>query len=137
MMLKNHVPGLYTCVELMDSGNIAHCTMAKANEIIVVGELSTNLLVQAAMNHGLTRFISELVSNRYGNDLYKIPVPTYLVGQTFFQGLCALKEKEDILCIGVEDQAGENLVSNPDSAYRLGAEDFLIVISRDRPGDLG
>jgi len=133
MTVKNAAPYLYTCVELMDPKNMDHCTMAKADEIIIVGELSTNLLVQAAMNHGITRLISELVSNRYGNDLYKVKVPSYLIGKSFFQALCDLKEKEDIICIGIEDKAGSTLKSNPDNDYILKTKDYMVVISLDRP----
>ncbi len=133
MAVKNHCPDLYTCVELMDPKNMDHCTMAKADEIIVVGEISTNLLVQAALNHGITRLVSELVSNRYGNDLYKIKVPPYLVGKTFFKALCELKEKEDIICIGIEDKSGFVLHANPKNDYPLKKEDYLITIAWDRP----
>ncbi len=133
MAVKNYVPNLYTCVELMDPKNMDHCKMAKADEIIVVGELSTNLLVQAALNHGITRLISELVSNRYGHDLYKIPLPSYLVGKNFYQVMCILKEKENIICIGVEDEEGKDLTANPENDYILKENDYLVVISWDRP----
>ncbi|MBI9088987.1 MAG: NAD-binding protein [Desulfobacterium sp.] len=133
MTIKNHVPDLYTCVELMDAKNMAHLELAKADEIIVAGEISTNLLVQAALDHGMTRIVSELVSNRYGNELYKITMPTYLVGDSFFNAMCRLKEKENILCIGVEDKSGSTLVANPESGYVLEKDDFLIVIAAERP----
>ncbi len=133
MTVKNHVPDLYTCVELMDGKNMDHLKLARADEIIVVGEISTNLLVQAALDHGMTRFVSELVSNRYGNELYKITMPTYLVGNSFFNAMCRLKEKENILCIGVEDRSGATLVANPESGYVLKEDDFLIVIASERP----
>ncbi|MCP4119303.1 MAG: cag pathogenicity island protein Cag26 [Desulfobacteraceae bacterium] len=133
MTVKNHVPDLYTCVELMDSKNMDHLKLAGADEIIVVGEISTNLLVQAALDHGITRFVSELVSNRYGNELYKIKMPTYLVGNSFFNAMCRLKEKENILCIGIEDRSETTLVANPESGYVLKEDDFLIIIAEERP----
>lgn len=133
MALKNYHSDIYTCVELMSSSNMEHCKMARADEIIVVGEFSTNLLVQATLNHGITRLISELVSNRYGNDLYKIKLPSYLTGKTFFQVMCELKEKENIICIGIEDQSGRNMTANPDNDYIVQQEDWLLVISWERP----
>jgi len=133
LTIKNINPDIYTCVELMDPKNLDHCRLAKADEIIVVGELSTNLLVQAALDHGITRLISELVSNRYGEDLYKIKVPRKHANQTFFEAMCELKQKHNILCLGVEDRTGENLVANPKSDYRLGEDDQLIIISSKRP----
>ncbi len=126
-------PAVYTCVELMDPRNVEYCEMAAADEIIVVGELSTNLLVQAALDHGITRMVSELVSNRYGEDLYKIPVPADLAGSTFYDAMCRLKKDHNVLCIGVEDAEGKNLKTNPGNDYALNQTDLLIVISRDRP----
>jgi voltage-gated potassium channel len=126
-------PGVYTCVELMDPKNVEYCEMAAADEIIVVGELSTNLLVQAALDHGITRMVSELVSNRYGEDLYKMPVPADLAGSTFYEAMCRLKKEHNVLCIGIEDPEGKNLRANPGNDYTLGETDLLIVISRDRP----
>lgn len=133
MAIKNQAPEIYTCVELMDPKNMDHCKMAKADEIIVVGELSTNLLVQAALNHGITRLVSELVSNRYGHDLYKIHLPPYLAGKNFFQVMCTLKKKENIICIGVEDKDGKSLTANPENDYILKGNDYLVVIALDRP----
>ncbi|ACN14861.1 putative calcium-activated potassium channel (Kef-type K+ transport protein) [Desulforapulum autotrophicum HRM2] len=133
MSIKNLVPDLYTCVELMDPKNMEHLKLARADEIIVVGEISTNLLVQAALDHGVTRFVSELVSNRYGNELYKITIPPYLVGNSFFTAMCRLKERENILCVGVEDASGKKTTSNPDNDYVLKKDDSLMVIAEQRP----
>lgn len=126
-------PKVYTCVELVDPKNVEYCEMASADEIIVVGELSTNLLVQAALDHGITRMVSELVSNRYGEDLYKIPIPGGMAGQTFYDAMCRLKKDHNVLCIGVEDSEGKNLKANPGNDYVLNETDLLIVISTERP----
>lgn len=126
-------PSVYTCVELMDERNVPHCQRAHADEIIVVGELATNMLVQAALDHGITRMVSELVSNRTGEELFKVPLPAALAGKTFFEAMCRLKEDHGILCLGLEDAEGKNLVANPDKDYTLSPEDRLIVIARDRP----
>lgn len=126
-------PDVYTCVELMDERNVPHCQRAHADEIIVVGELTTNLLVQAALDHGITRMVSELVSNRFGEELFKVPVPADMAGTTFFETMCRLKEKNGVLCVGVEDASGRKYIANPDNEYRLSPEDRLIVIARERP----
>ena len=48
-------PNVYICVEISDSRNMQHGKLAGADEIIVIGELSGNLLVQAALDHGIER----------------------------------------------------------------------------------
>jgi voltage-gated potassium channel len=133
LTIKSVKSDIYTCVELMDPKNLEHCKLAGGDEIIITGEISTNLLVQAALDHGITRLISELVSNRYGEDLYKINVPRELSGRTFFEAMCELKKDHDILCLGVENRTGERLTANPESDYRLDKEDRLIIISDGRP----
>ncbi len=133
LTIKSLNPQVYTCVELMDSRNAEHCRMAKADEIIVAGEMGTNLLVQAALDHGITHLISELVSNHYGKELYKIKLPSALADRTFFEVLCEMKKQHEILCVGVEDKAG-TFIASPDNDYTLGQEDRLIVISSERPG---
>ena len=133
LTIKSLYPEVYVCVELIESKNIEHCQMAKADEIIVVGELSTNLLVQAALDHGITHVITELVSNRYGNELYKIGPLSSLVGLTFFEVMCELKKNHGILCLAVENRENHKLIANPDAGYRLGPEDELVVIAMSRP----
>lgn len=133
LTIKSLYPEIYVCVELIESKNIGHCQRAKADEIIVVGELSTNLLVQAALDHGITQMITELVSNRYGNELYKIDPPSSLAGKTFYEVMCKLKKDHGILCLAVENRSTHKLIANPDSGYRLDAEDELVVIAMNRP----
>jgi len=133
LTIKSLYPSVYACVELMHSKNIDHCQRAKADEIIVVGELSTNLLVQAALDHGITRMITELVSTRYGSDLYKVKVPQRMVGQNFFDIMCELKKKHGVLCLGVENTDDPQLLTNPDSDYRISPNDQLVLIASSRP----
>ena len=133
LTIKSLYPDVYACVEIVESKNVGHCERAKADEIIVVGELSTNLLVQAALDHGITHIITELVSNRYGNELYKIEMPSSLVGRTFFEVMCELKKKHGILCLAVENREDHRFIANPDGDYRLGVQDELVVIAMERP----
>ncbi len=133
LTIKSLYPQIYVCVELIESKNVEHCRRAKADEIIVVGELSANLLVQAALDHGITHMITELVSNRYGSELYKIELPSSLAGLTFFEVMCELKKNHGILCLAVENKETHKLIANPDADYRLKAEDELVVIATNRP----
>ena len=133
LTIKNLYPDVYVCAELIGSENVEHGRMAKADEIIVSGELSTNLLVRGALDHGITRMITELVSNRYGNELYKIKVPADLKGESFFTVMGNLKQAHGVLCLGVEREKDGKLVANPEKDYVLDPDDQLIVISDKRP----
>ena len=133
LTIKTLYPDVYVCVELIESRNVEHCRRAKADEIIVMGELSTNLLVQAALDHGITHMITELVSNRYGSELYKVDLPSSLVGLTFYEVMCKLKKNHGILCLAVENKKTHKLIANPGADYRLSEEDELVVIATNRP----
>ncbi|MCP4574753.1 MAG: cag pathogenicity island protein Cag26 [Deltaproteobacteria bacterium] len=133
LTIKNLYPGVYVCAELIGSENVEHGRMAKADEIIVSGELSTNLLVRGALDHGVTRMITELVSNRYGDELYKIRVPAHLKGEPFLAVMVNLKQAHGVLCLGLESGGDGNLIANPDKDYMLDPDDQLIVISDKRP----
>jgi voltage-gated potassium channel len=133
LTVKSLYPDVYVCVELVESKHIEHCRRTGADEIIVVGELSANLLAQAALDHGITHMITELVSNRYGNELYKVDPTPSMVGKGFFEVMCELKEKHGILCVGVENKRDRTLTVNPATDYHIAEDDELVVISTSRP----
>lgn len=124
---------VYICAEISDVKNMNHCKMAGANEIIVIGELSSNLLVQAALDHGITQMITELVSNRFGSGLYKIKAPEHLVGKPFIEVLSALKEAQNAIPVAVASNGVEQLLSNPPGEYTIQPGDVLVIISEGRP----
>lgn len=132
LTFKSLYPDTYVCVELMESKNLNHCRLAKADEIIVVGALSTYLLAQATLDHGITQVVSELVS-RSGQDLYHIDLPVRLVGKTYFDAMCELKRDNNINCLGVETREKKHLITNPDGGFLLSKGDRLVVIAEDRP----
>ena len=133
LTIKTTCPSLYTCVELLNQQNIAHGKRAKADEVIVTGALSTNLLVQAALNRGVPLLINELVSNRFGSALYTIPAPPTCVGHSFMDALVELKREQNLLLVAVESQAQARFLANPPVDYIIQAEDQLIVIGQERP----
>ncbi len=126
-------PNVYICVEISDSRNMQHGKLAGADEIIVIGELSGNLLVQAALDHGITKIITELVSNKYGNELYKVKPSESLVGMQFIEALRLIKEKYNAIIVAVESGKENKLVANPPVDYTIQAGDDLILIAYERP----
>ena len=136
LTIKNLHPGLYTCIELQDRANYEHCVAARAEEIIVAGELCSSLLVQAAVDHGVTRVVSELVSTRYGSDLYKLKAPASVVGLSSPEALAQLKQKHDVTLVAVESADGSRFTLNPGSGYRIQEGERIVVIADERPGDL-
>lgn len=126
-------PKAYTIVELIDQANVRHCQRAQADEIIIGSELSSNLIARAALNHGITKVVSELLTATGGNELFKIKVPGGMVGQSYIDIFVAMKREHNSVVIGVQSGTGGQVISNPPTDYRLESGDFLIVIAEDRP----
>ena len=133
LTVRANNPDIYICVEITDAKNTQHCERAGANEIIVIGELSSNLLVQAALDHGITRIVTELVSNRFGSNLYKIKPPDALVGLQFIEVLSTLKREYNVIAVAVESKDSKRFMCNPSQEYTITREDRLVIISEERP----
>ncbi len=125
-------PDVYSVVELVDKKNEPHCRRANADEIIIGSDLSSHLLASAALDHGISRVVIELLSNRYGNELYSMPVPANMVGKNFLDIFVTMKKRQNIIVIGVQKRDTEAFHPNPDADYLVTEEDFLLVISQDR-----
>jgi voltage-gated potassium channel len=126
-------PDAYTIVELQDEANASHCRRANADEIIIGNELTSNMIARAALDHGITKVISEVLSIESGNELYKIPVPEQLVNQTILDTISILKTSYKSTLLAVQNGPLGEVVSNPPADQRLNATDFLIVLAADRP----
>ena len=132
LTIKAMYPDLYTSVELVDPKNVEHCRLAKADEIIVSGELSTNLLVRASLDHGVTQIITELVSSRFGSEIYKTVPPQDCVGRSFLEVLTKLKTDRNIIVLAVESAQQGRFLANPPNSYIIDERDRLIVVGKDR-----
>ena len=118
----------YTIVELVDEAYIPTCKRANADEIIVSNKLSSRLISNAAINHGISNVISDLLSYEYGNQLYKIAVPESEVGRSFMKVFIYMKEVYQSIIIAIQKGEKGEVISNPASDYTLGDTDYLIVI---------
>lgn len=119
----------YTIVELVDSAYIQTCKRANADEIIVSSELSSMLIYQATINHGITQVVSDIFTSQYANQIYKIPLPKDKIGLTFLEVFIYMKQHHQSTVIAVQkDEEGE-VISNPPTHYILNEYDYLIVIA--------
>ncbi len=133
LTIESICPDVYTVVELVDEANARHCKRARADEIIVGSELSSHLIASATLNHGISHFVTELLSSQYGNELYRIPVPNGLVNLPFIDVLVKMKKEFNCIVLGVQKEQKGEFIANPAENYALDKDDFLIVISRERP----
>ena len=68
---------------------------------MVSDELTGALLAASARTHGLTSVIADLLTHPEGQELYRVPVPPELAGQTVRHALEVLKDLHDSLLVGV------------------------------------
>lgn len=132
LTIESMNPAVYSVVELVDKKNEPHCLRANADEIIIGSELSSHLIASAASDHGISRVVTELLSSRYGNELYSMPVPAEMAGKNFLDILVAMKREKNVTVFGIQKGRASALLPNPDADYPVTAEDLLLVISKDR-----
>ena len=132
LTIETLCPEVYSVVELVDRSNEQHCRRANADEIIIGSELSSHLLASAARDHGISTIVSELLSSRYGNDLFLMPLPEKLIGKTFLDGLVAMKKEAQATLLGIQKGKKGELITNPDADYLFSSDDYLIIISKKR-----
>ena len=131
LAIKREQPEIYVCVQINDENNVIHCTRAGADEVVVTGGLTAKMLSQASLDHGVTRVVSEILSNKYGNELYKIKCPDKYSGKSFASVLSDLKTDYDAIVLGIEKDG--NLVTNPRGEFTVNSNDYLIIIAKERP----
>jgi voltage-gated potassium channel len=132
LTIESMNPDVYSVVELVDKANEQHCIRANADEIIIGSELSSHLIASAASDHGISKVISELLSNSYGNEFYSMPVPEKMVGSKFLDVFITMKTKANATVLGIQKGSSGEFISNPDVDYLICENDNLLVISKDR-----
>lgn len=119
----------YTIVELFDEKNVQHCERANADEIIVGAEFSSKLISRAALDHGISKVISELLSSKVGNELNLLPMPNDLAGKQFIDVLMEMKNNGNYIVLAVQKKQNGQVLSNPPADYEMEDGDQLILIS--------
>ena len=122
-------PDVYSIVELASEANVRHCERANADEIIVGAELCSRVMSTAALDHGISTVLRELLNAQVGRDLITVAVPPALAGRTFAEVLSDLKRDHDMIALAVQRHGGAEVLTNPDADIRVEADDRLVVIS--------
>lgn len=123
---------VYTIVELVNERNVPHCERANANEIIVGDEFSSRLIARAALDHGISKVMAELLSSRVGNDLVQIPLPTEFAGQPFLKVFTGMKRTRDCIVLAIYRKSREAVIANPAADFVLEKDDQLVVVAQKK-----
>ncbi|MEM9216210.1 MAG: ion channel [Cyanobacteria bacterium P01_F01_bin.150] len=124
-------PDAYTVVELVSKAHASTCKRANADEVIVRDEMSSRMLLNTALNHGMSSVVMELLCHQYGNQLGKSKASEHHIDQRFIDVLLDVKKTSQSILIGIQQGENGEVLSNPDAGYKIQPEDLLILI---RPG---
>ena len=122
-------PAVHSVVELASEANVRHCQRAGADEIVVGAELCSRVLSTAALDHGISTVLSELLSARVGQDLVTVPAPPEQAGRPFFEVFSALKRDRGQIAVAIKRKGNGAIETNPDADAEVGAGDRLVVIA--------
>ena len=125
---------IYTCVEVLHTHNRRHVERTGVDEIICLGELSETLVASAAVSHGLSRLMTEILTFNRGSEIYRVPLPSALAGRSFRWLLRELNEHRGQLLLAVERD--RQMHANPQGEFTLHAGDLLFILSMGHPAKL-
>jgi voltage-gated potassium channel len=125
---------VFTCVELLNRSNESHLKMAGVEEVIVSDEYAGYIMAAAAQNYGIVAILNELLNSKYGNQFYKLNIPSSWVGRTVRNYYLLLKEQYNAILLAVENKKNhpKSTLVNPDNDYTFKDGDKLILISLDK-----
>jgi voltage-gated potassium channel len=124
-------PGVYTCVEIYDPSNIRHLQRSGADEIVCLNQFGEYLVLQSAVSPGLSKMFMELLSFGVGDEVFRVPVATWMLGKTFRKTMLALASEREIVTVAAERDG--QIVVNPKGDYRIKDGDHLFVIAPELP----
>ncbi len=133
LLIEEINPDIYTTAEILSPSKKHLLYKAHCNEVITLSEISVKLMVQALQDPGITKVISELVSNSFGQQFHKSKVDPRFIGKTFLD-LCTDMLTKEHIAIAIE-RNGEQIV-NPQNDMILQADDEYFYISKTRIEEL-
>lgn len=123
---------VHTCVQIVNSANRMHLERAHADEIICLDQVGGSLAVASALNHGVSRIVSELLNFNLGSEFYRYDwhISDKLLGKEFTEAVQVLAQRHIIL-LAVETDYSEELLQqlSADVVYKLPEEDRVMVVN--------
>lgn len=130
LSIETFQPEIYSCVEVLNPRNVVHFDRVNVDEVVSVASIGNSLVVQSALNPGVSRFLEEILSFNEGDEIYRLPVPPKFVGKTFADLAATLAQCHEVVLIGVV--ADGRAVSNPTKRV-FEKEDNIFVLAGDKP----
>ena len=124
-------PNAYTVVEVVDPRNVPHFRHANVDEVVCLNQFSEYLILQSLVSPGLSRMFRYLLEFGEGDEVYRVPMPSFYAGRTFQDLFLDLYQRQSIILLGVE--RNQEMIVNPKGEFRLEDGDALFLIAPEKP----
>ena len=125
-------PETYVVAECVATENKKLLRNAGASEVVQLGSLSAELLVQGLQDPGVNGLISELLTNRTGHQLYVHPIESF---KGPLQDACGKLGASRYVCLGVIDSTGKRHFA-PSDTMSVEPGHRLMLLGDVRPAKL-
>ncbi|HBP22330.1 MAG TPA: hypothetical protein DEA08_31675 [Planctomycetes bacterium] len=125
-------PETYVVAECVATENTKLLRNAGASEVVQLGSLSAELLVQGLQDPGVNGLISELLTNRTGHQLYVHPINSF---KGTLQDACTKLGTSRYVCLGVIDSTGKRYFAPPET-LSVEPGHRLMLLGDTRPAKL-
>jgi voltage-gated potassium channel len=122
---------VYTVVQILNPENQKHLERANCDEVICTTEVSTRLVVQSSLNHGLSRLLAEVLSFGEGSEIYRVKLAPRFAGKEYFELGAELMRQHRISLLAVESNG--TLHVNPEKETRVAEGDHAFVLAPEHP----
>ena len=129
LLSNRSIPDIFTVAECLDPERMALMRRSGCDSVVCMAGLASSFLVQEVCDPGTQAVVNELLSNRFGQQIYIIPVEQ--MQNWDFSELQAHLSQKEFLALGVQ-RGGEALL-NPGNAYKIEARDHVICMGPHRP----
>lgn len=132
LVLKNQAPEVYTIVELIDPEKNQPVILAGADSVVCLTDLSGNLLVQELQDPGVKNIVSNLTSNRTGEQFYLTAIEQ-AEGKSYRE-LVLWNLERSYSVVGYK--RGDEIHLSPSAQEPLRDGDLAILVGKERPSSI-
>jgi len=125
LAVKGLNPDIYSICELLTSQQVNNAKRAGAEEILQTNKLSSYVMVNSVLSHGMTDALLTMLDQLKGSKLKYINTYHDLVGKSFGESSNILQQKKTLL-LGVK--RGNEAIVNPAHSFIIMKNDQLLVI---------
>ncbi|MBM6618736.1 potassium channel family protein [Bacillus suaedaesalsae] len=122
---KGMNPSIYTIVEILTKNQIINAKRAGADEVIQTNKLTSYVMANSIMSHGMSDALLIMLDNLSGNKIEYILVPEEIEGLSYEECIKHLIKK-GILLIGIK-RRDESFI-NPSPTFSILKTDELLII---------